>query len=222
MTATPRIRRSAPESSTQVTTMSDPIANEPSVPVTAPPGDSPATAPGVVPSPEQPGPPIPMPPGYEILFELGQGGMGVVYRARHVDLDRPVALKYLQPHLARRSAARFLYEARITARLQHPGIPSVYEVGTLPDGRPFFAMKLIQGHTLHDLLQEQGPSPTRWLREFEAVCQAVAYAHSEGVIHRDLKPSNVMVGAFGEVQVMDWGLAKSLQRSAVVSTSASE
>src|SRR5262249_37502799 len=137
------------------------------------------------------------PPGYEILCELGEGGMGVVYRARHCALDRPVALKYLQPRLASHTAsvARFTYEARITARLQHPGIPPVHEVGTLPDGRPFLAMKLIQGRTLADLLREQGPSPTRWLGVFEAICQAVGYAHSQGVIHRDLKPGNVMVGA---------------------------
>src|SRR5262249_23151722 len=88
--------------------------------------------------------------------------------------------------------------------------PPVYEVGTLSDGRPFLAMKLIQGRTLDRLLREKGPGAAPWLAVFEAICQAVGYAHSEGVIHRDLKPGNVMVGAFGEVQVMDWGLAKVL------------
>src|SRR5262249_18997731 len=88
--------------------------------------------------------------------------------------------------------------------------PPVYEVGTLPDGRPFLAMKFIQGRSLGERLREQGPGAARWLGVFESVCQAVGYAHSQGVIHRDLKLANVMVGAFGEVQVMDWGLAKAL------------
>src|SRR5262249_44945828 len=99
------------------------------------------------------------------------------------------------------------------ARLQHPNIAPVHEQGQLPDGRPFFAMKLVQGRTLDRLLCER-PSPAsglpQFLQVFGQVCQAMAYAHSQGVIHRDLKPHNVMVGAFGEVQVMDWGLAKVL------------
>jgi tetratricopeptide (TPR) repeat protein len=105
-------------------------------------------------------------------------------------------------------------EARITAQLQHPGIPPVHEVGALPDGRPFLAMKLIRGHTLADLLRAR-PDPShdrgRFVSVFEGVCQAVGFAHAHGVIHRDLKPHNVMVGRFGEVQVMDWGLAKVLR-----------
>src|SRR5262249_39924653 len=104
--------------------------------------------------------------------------------------------------------------ARVTARLQHPGIPPIHEMGILADGRPFLAMKLIQGRTLQDLLHEEGPGVSvvghRWLGVFEAVCRAMAYAHSQGIIHRDLKPGNVRVGAFGEVQVRDWGLAKVL------------
>jgi tetratricopeptide (TPR) repeat protein len=92
--------------------------------------------------------------------------------------------------------------------LQHPGVPAVHDLGTLPDGRPFLAMKLIKGRTLADLLE--GGGPANLVAVFEQVCQAVAYAHAHGVIHRDLKPANVMVGAFGEVQVMDWGLAKVL------------
>src|SRR5262249_50308681 len=110
-------------------------------------------------------------------------------------------------------ARRFTDEARITAQLQHPGVPAVYRVGALPDGRPFLAMKLIKGRTLADLLGER-PDPAadrgRFVAIFEHVCQAVAYALSLRVIQRDLKPSNVMVGKFGEVQVMDWGLAKVL------------
>jgi serine/threonine protein kinase len=100
--------------------------------------------------------------------------------------------------------------------LQHPGIPAVYELGELPDGRPFLAMKLVKGRTLHELLKERSePSQERgrFLAIFEQVCHAVGYAHAHNVIHRDLKPSNVMVGAHGEVQVMDWGLAKVLDPS---------
>jgi serine/threonine protein kinase/tetratricopeptide (TPR) repeat protein len=155
------------------------------------------------------------PPGYELIDEIGRGGMGVVYRARHTALDRDVAVKLLSERYAADSpfARRFLNEARITGQLQHPGIPAVHHVGTLPDGRPFLAMKLIKGSTLQAILRQR-PDPSadrgRLLAVFEAVCQAVGYAHSHGVIHRDLKPANVMVGAFGEVQVMDWGLAKVL------------
>jgi tetratricopeptide (TPR) repeat protein/tRNA A-37 threonylcarbamoyl transferase component Bud32 len=155
------------------------------------------------------------PVGYELAEEVGRGGMGVVYRARDIKLDRHVAVKLLQDHLPAGSAAarRFLDEARITGQLQHPNIPPVHEVGELPDGRPFLAMKLIKGRTLEEDLQGR-PDPShdrgRFLAVFEQVCQAVAFAHDRKVIHRDLKPSNVMVGAFGEVQVMDWGLAKVL------------
>ena len=154
----------------------------------------------------------PDPPGYALLGEIGQGGMGVVYRARDLELDREVAVKVLRGRYRAGSAAaaRFLDEARITARLQHPGIPAVYRVGELPDARPFLAMKLIKGRTLDELFRADGPGAARWLGTFESVCHAVGYAHARGVIHRDLKPHNVMVGAFGEVQVMDWGLAKVL------------
>jgi serine/threonine-protein kinase len=155
---------------------------------------------------------LPRIPGYEVVGEIGQGGMGIVYHARDCTLDRPVALKCLQQHYTHDPSvsSRFLYEAQITGQLQHPAIPPVHQLGTLPDGRPFLAMKLIQGRTLDALLREQGAGVTRWLGVFEAICQAVGYAHSKGVIHRDLKPANIMVGAFGEVQVMDWGLAKVL------------
>src|SRR5262245_50858504 len=157
----------------------------------------------------------PQVPGYELSGEVGRGGMGVVYRARDLALDRDVAVKLLQDSYPADSpvARRFTDEARITAQIQHPGVPAVYRVGDLPDGRPFLAMKLIKGRTLAALLAER-PDPAadrgRFVAVFEQVCQAVAYAHSLRVIHRDLKPSNVMVGKFGEVQVMDWGLAKVL------------
>ncbi|HKB35019.1 MAG TPA: serine/threonine-protein kinase, partial [Gemmataceae bacterium] len=108
---------------------------------------------------------------------------------------------------------RFIAEGRITGQLQHPGVVPVYGLGRLADGRPYFTMKLVKGRTLEELLAERGrpeQDRPRLLKVFEQVCQALAYAHAQGVIHRDLKPANVMVGAFGEVQVMDWGLAKVL------------
>ena len=153
-----------------------------------------------------------VPDGYELHERVGIGGMGVVYRGTHLALDREVALKFLRRRYGAGSetAGRFVEEARIAARLQHPGIPAVHEVGTLADGRPYLAMKLVRGRTLAYLLQEEGHGGSKWLGRFEAVCQAVGAAHADGYIHRDLKPGNVMVGAFGEVQVMDWGLAKKL------------
>src|SRR5262245_37732122 len=155
------------------------------------------------------------PPGYQLLEEIGRGGMGAVYRALDVALGRDVAVKFLADRFAPDSPAaqRFLSEARITGPLQHPGIPSVHLVGSLPDGRPFLAMKLIKGSTLDATLRKRtDPAAGRGelLGVFEAVCHAVGYAHEHRVIHRDLKPANVMVGTHGEVQVMDWGLAKVL------------
>lgn len=155
---------------------------------------------------------------YTIVGEIDRGGMGVVYRAVDEEFHRPLAVKVLLeddgPNERRRE--RFLAEARITGQLQHPGVAAVHEIGRLEDGRPFFAMKLIAGRTLSDLLKER-PSPTsdlpHFVKIFEQIAQTLAYAHSEGVVHRDLKPSNVMVGAFGEVQVMDWGLACRLDSS---------
>src|SRR5436305_14456924 len=126
--------------------------------------------------------------------------MGVVYRAHDVTVDREVAVKLLHHRYAADSpiAMRFLEEARITGQLQHPGSPAVYQVGTLADGRPFLAMKLIKGQTLDELLKAGAPVDP--LAVFEAISQAVGYAHAHDVIHRDLKPANIMVGAFGEVQ----------------------
>ncbi len=164
----------------------------------------------------------PQPPGgldadgrYEVFGEIAHGGMGAVLRGRDHHLGRDLAIKVLldrhrdRPDLER----RFLAEARVGARLQHPGVVPVYELGRAGDHRPFFTMKLVEGQTLAALLAAR-PSPgsdlARFLGIFEQVCQALAYAHSLGVLHRDLKPANVMVGAFGEVQVMDWGLAKVL------------
>jgi serine/threonine-protein kinase len=150
-----------------------------------------------------------------ILGEIGRGGMGVVLEAFDPDLERRVAVKVLlgRHRLEADLRRRFLDEAKITGQLQHPGVAPVYQVGRLADQRPFFTMKLIRGRTLKQILQKRA-SPAEGqahlLAVFEQVCQTVAYAHAQGVIHRDLKPANVMVGAFGEVQVMDWGLAKVL------------
>lgn len=141
--------------------------------------------------------------------------MGAVLKGHDVDLGRDIAVKFiLEAHLSRPGLVqRFVEEARIAGQLQHPGIVPVYELGQFPDQRLYFTMKLVEGQTLADLLAKRmTPSEDRprFLKIFEQVCQALSYAHARGVIHRDLKPANVMVGAFGEVQVMDWGLAKVL------------
>ena len=166
-------------------------------------------------TPVPPAADLPQVPGYELFGEIGRGGMGVVYRARDLALDRDVAVKVLQDRYPADSpvARRFVDEARITGQLQHPGVPPVYQVGTLPDGRPFLAMKLIKGHTLAALLGDR-PDPAadrgRFVAGLRAGLPGGRLRPPHRVIHRDLKPANVMVGAFGEVQVMDWGLAKVL------------
>jgi tetratricopeptide (TPR) repeat protein len=141
--------------------------------------------------------------------------MGVVLRAQDDTLHRSLAVKVLLADPTQRPelTQRFLEEAQVMGQLQHPGIAPIHSLGFLPDGRPYFSMKLIKGQTLAELLRQRS-SPAdelpRFLGIFGQVCQALAYAHNRGILHRDLKPSNVMVGAFGEVQVMDWGLAKVL------------
>jgi serine/threonine-protein kinase len=156
----------------------------------------------------------------QLLGEVARGGMGVIIKGRDSDLGRDLAVKVLleqhreNPDLIR----RFVEEAQIAGQLQHPGVVPVYELGTLDDRRPYFAMKLVKGRTLAELLEERaGPAEdrARLLGIFEQVGLTMAYAHVRGVIHRDLKPSNIMVGSFGEVQVMDWGLAKVLPRGGV-------
>jgi serine/threonine protein kinase len=145
---------------------------------------------------------------YELVEKLGQGGMGVVYLARDRELERPVALKVLNaapedPEVA----ARMAREARILARLEHPSIVPVHDCGVLPDGRFYYAMKLVRGKRLDEHAAQPGERAER-LALFQKICDAVAFAHAHGVVHRDLKPQNVMLGAFGEVLVMDWGVAK--------------
>lgn len=150
-----------------------------------------------------------------VVEPLGRGGVGVVYRGRDELLGRDLAIKVLRGRSRERPEMlrRFLDEARIVGSLQHPGIVPIYELGRCDDGLPFIAMKLVDGRTLaSELAARADPSQDqeRFLGILQQVCRAVAYAHSRRVIHRDLKPSNVMLGAFGEVQVMDWGFAKAL------------
>jgi serine/threonine-protein kinase len=154
---------------------------------------------------------------YHFSGEIARGGMGVVLKGHDEDLGRDIAVKVLHKDLAERTEAlqRFVEEAQIGGQLQHPGIVPVYELGLMADERPYFTMKLVKGRTLASHLEERKSPATdrrRMLEIFESVCQTMAYAHSRGVIHRDLKPANVMLGAFGEVQVVDWGLAKVLSR----------
>jgi serine/threonine-protein kinase len=159
--------------------------------------------------------PQPEPPGrrYKVLAVLAHGGMGVVYRATDTAIGCEVVVKVLHDRFAPESAVarQFVDGARIMGQLQHPGIPPVHDIGALQDGRPFFVMKLIRGRTLQDVLDEGADPVTergRLLAVFEQVCQTVAYAHYRGVAHRDLKPAHVMIGEFGEVQVVGWGAAR--------------
>jgi eukaryotic-like serine/threonine-protein kinase len=148
---------------------------------------------------------------YQLLERVARGGMGTVYAARDETLDRRVALKVLDVPVADGDLARRLNrEARVLALLEHPGIVPVHDVGTLSDGRVFYTMKFVEGQRLDKYIEAVTSLPDR-LRLFLRICDAVAFAHARGVLHRDLKPANVMVGAFGEVLVMDWGLAKILR-----------
>ena len=138
---------------------------------------------------------------------LGVGGMGEVVAVEDARLQREVALKRvpLGP-FSDRKAARLAREALITAGLEHPNIVPVYDAGEGPDGRMFYTMRLVRGRSLAEAIPSE-PNPLRLIQHFQDVCNAVAYAHDRGIVHRDLKPANIMVGRFGETQVMDWGLA---------------
>jgi eukaryotic-like serine/threonine-protein kinase len=147
---------------------------------------------------------------YRLLDRIARGGMGVVYAAEDENLQRRVALKVLDvPGTDGDLANRLIREARVLAALEHPGIVPVHDVGTLLDGRVFYTMKFVEGKRLDKYIESVASVPDR-LRIFLRICDAVAFAHARGVLHRDLKPANVMVGPFGEVLVMDWGLAKIL------------
>ncbi|MEJ7602437.1 MAG: protein kinase [Kofleriaceae bacterium] len=150
------------------------------------------------------------PERYEQIAEHARGGLGRVVRAIDKRLNRTVAVKELLRHGESANEARFLREAMITARLEHPGIVPVHEAGRWPNGDPYYVMKLVEGRTLKELIASK-PTPRERLSllgHVIAIADAVGYAHSQGVIHRDLKPSNVIVGEFGETIVVDWGLAR--------------
>jgi eukaryotic-like serine/threonine-protein kinase len=147
---------------------------------------------------------------YEIQGRLGRGGMGVVYAAHDVVLDRDVAVKVLDTVEPWGDAARRLEdEARILGRLEHPGIVPVHDAGRLADGRVFYVMKLVGGKRL-DAALDGSTSLNERLDLFLRICDAVSFAHAQGIVHRDLKPQNVMLGRFGEVLVMDWGVARAI------------
>lgn len=151
--------------------------------------------------------PEPDPARYTVIERIGRGGMGAVFRAHDLLLKRDVALKVL--HVGSDSgdlAARLTREARTLAHLEHPGIVPVHDVGVLADGRPFYAMKLVHGQLLDDVAV--GRPRAELLRLFTRICEPIAFAHSRGAVHRDVKPQNVMVGEFGEVLVLDWGISK--------------
>jgi WD40 repeat protein/serine/threonine protein kinase/orotate phosphoribosyltransferase len=163
-------------------------------------------------------------PRFPIVRPHAQGGLGEVFLALDPELDRQVALKELRVDRAFDpvSQARFLLEAKVTGRLEHPGIVPVYGLGQYADGRPYYAMRFIEGETLKQAIERfHGPEGAsrqpgdreiafrRLLRSLIDACNAVAYAHSRGVVHRDLKPENIMLGRFGETLVVDWGIAKS-------------
>ncbi len=159
---------------------------------------------------------------FELLEELARGGMGTVYRARQRSLDREVAVKTLRGGGAQAStlsadgAPAFVAEALVTGRLDHPNIVPIYELGSSAAGAPFYAMKLVGGRSWKEQLRERREDLDLQLGILHQVCNAVAFAHSRGIIHNDLKPANVMLGPFGEVLVMDWGLAVGFEADASI------
>ncbi|WP_165440506.1 protein kinase domain-containing protein [Rubripirellula amarantea] len=159
-------------------------------------------------------------PRYRVNHPIGFGGMGVIYDATDTYFNRNVALKVLRDDYVSdvRMVKRFVHEARTTAKLQHPGIAPVYDMGETSEGCPYFSMQLIRGETLASLVSHADSSPLQQSRElgvFASVCQTIAYAHSQGVVHLDLKPSNIMVGLFGQVRVVDWGLSQEIEDLAI-------
>lgn len=159
---------------------------------------------------------------YELIRRLDRGGMGVVYLARDIELGRDVALKVLAvSDEGGILAERMLREARHLARLEHPHIVPVHDVGRLADGRVYYAMKLVRGERL-DAWRRQPRKTAESLRLFLKICEAVEFAHANGVVHRDLKPQNVMVGAFGEALVLDWGLAKEMSGAGMMNEGAAD
>ena len=157
---------------------------------------------------------------YVITREIGRGGMGTVYAASDSVLGRDVAVKVANSIADGGFEDRLRAEAQVLARLEHPGIVPVHDAGRLADGRLYYVMKLVQGQTLPEHVRAH-PDLGESLRVFERICEAVAFAHARGILHRDLKPDNVMIGPFGEVMVLDWGVARiagAHEGSAVVGT----
>ena len=154
--------------------------------------------------------PLATPPDYEIVKKLGEGGMGIVYSAIQKTLDRKVAIKAIKAGKAtsEESQRKFFYEAQITSDLDHPNIVPIHEMGSNNDGTLFYSMKMVDGTPWEDAILDKTRDEN--VEILMKVCDAVAFAHSRNIIHRDLKPENVMLGAFGEVLVMDWGLAVNL------------
>ena len=153
---------------------------------------------------------------YQLVTRIAAGGMGTVYEVEDVELNRRVALKVLNiidsENASSDAVGRIAEEARILARLEHPSIVPVHDVGMLRDGRPFYVMKLVRGLRLDEFRSKTNSLPIL-LRTFQKICDAVVFAHSHAVIHRDLKPENIMVGEFGEVLIMDWGIATTAGRA---------
>jgi serine/threonine-protein kinase len=172
-------------------------------------GDGPAPAPEPLPSPRE---------RYEIVSKVARGGMSTIYRARDKSLGRFVAMKIVNEDVATRADGlhRFIHESRITGRLDHPNIVPVHDLGVDDSGNHYFTMKLVEGCTLDQLIQakdyEYGSpeSLRRFIEILHKVCDALSFAHSRGVVHRDIKPDNIMVGSYGQVYLMDWGVARDL------------
>lgn len=173
---------------------------------------------------------------FVVVRHFAKGGVGEVFVAQDRDLHREVAIKTMQARYANDNVcrSRFLLEAEVTARLEHPGVVPVYALGQYADGRPYYAMRLIEGESLKEAIDRyhgRGPaqpvatpglSLSRLLRRFIDVCNAIAYAHSRGIVHRDLKPNNILLGKYGETLVVDWGLAKAMTESALPPTTVAD
>ena len=161
-------------------------------------------------------------PRYQLQTLLGMGGQGFVFNVLDNDCGRSVALKTLRSSTKIASRVlRFIHEAQVTAQLEHPGIIPVHDLGLLPDGTVYYTMKRVQGKTLDELIKEaQGGIEEQFelLQTFLRICDTMGFAHARGVIHRDLKPANIMVGAYGEVLVLDWGLSKLTEGNDVIDT----
>ncbi|HEY2155726.1 MAG TPA: serine/threonine-protein kinase, partial [Isosphaeraceae bacterium] len=165
---------------------------------------------------------------FRVLRPHAKGGLGAVFVALDAELNREVALKQILDHHADDPASRqrFLVEAEITGGLEHPGIVPVYGLGTYGNGRPYYAMRFVQGDSLKEAIERFHADESvrrdagrrslelrKLLRRFTDVCNAIEYAHSRGVIHRDIKPANIILGKHGETLVVDWGLAKAVGRA---------